>query len=312
MIPTLFRIPTIDLGLFTIPSFPVGSYMVMMTLGFLSGWWFLRQGYARRGYPLRLATDLVIVAALTGLIGARVLSVLENWDIFMQNPLGVLLGSGGLIWYGGVVLAVPSCIYFAWRDGLSPIRAFDCSAPSMAAGYAFGRLGCHLSGDGCYGQVTNMPWGMAYPNGAVPTLDPVHPTPIFEAIFSFSVAALIGWSDSRRRLKPGSLIALFFILHGLGRFAVEWIRRNPRYWFGEGFMHRIELDEYLAGEFGLSMAQWISIGMMIGGGIALYYFQKRKVDWAGIETESETETETERSDVSAEAESEADPSKPSS
>ena len=79
------------------------------------------------------------------------------------------------------------------------------------------------------------------------TLDLVHPTPIFEAIFSFSVAAFLGWFDSRRRLKPGSLIALFFVLHGLGRFSIEWIRRNPRYWFGEGFMHRIELDEYLQG-----------------------------------------------------------------
>ncbi len=265
MIPTLFRIPRIDLWLFEIPSFPVGSYAVMMTCGFLAGWWFLRQGYTRRGYPLRLATDLIIVAALTGLIGARLLSVAENWDIFIQNPVGVLLGSGGLTWYGGVMLAVPACIYLTWRDGLSPLKCFDCTAPGMSVGYAFGRLGCHLSGDGCYGMPTSLPWGMAYPRGAVPVYEPVHPTPIYEAIIAFGVAAFLGWRDTDRRLKPGTLIALFFVLHGVSRLAVEFIRINPRYWFGAGGIVTLDWEEYLAGSFGLSLSQWVSVAMILGG-----------------------------------------------
>ncbi len=265
MIPTLFRIPAIDLGFYTIPAFPIGSYAVMMTCGFITGWWFLRQAYARRGYPLRLATDMVIVAALTGLIGARVLSVIEHWDIFMQNPVGVLLGSGGLVWYGGVLVAVPSCIYLTWRDGLSPLKAFDATAPGMSAGYAFGRLGCHLSGDGCYGIQTSLPWGMAYPRGAVPTFDPVHPTPIYEAIVAFGLAAFLSWYDGNRKLKPGTLIATFFVLHGVFRLLVEFLRRNKRYWFGDGFIERFELTEYLDGRFGLSMSQWISLVMITAG-----------------------------------------------
>ena len=265
MIPTLFRIPAIDLGFYTIPSFPIGSYAAMMTCGFIAGWWFLRQAYSRRGYPLRLATDMAIVAALTGLIGARILSVLENWDIFLQNPLGVLLGSGGLVWYGGVILAVPSCIYLVWRDGLHPIRAFDSTAAGMSAGYAFGRLGCHLSGDGCYGIPTNLPWGMTYPRGAVPSFVAVHPTPIYEAILAFGLAAFLSWRDSRRDLKPGQLIAMFFVLHGSCRLIVEFIRRNKRYWFGEGFIDRFEVAEYLDGRFGLSMSQWVSLVLITVG-----------------------------------------------
>ena len=289
MIPTLFRIPGIDLGLFEIPAFPVGSYAAMMTCGFLGGWWFLRQGYSRRGYPLRLATDLIIVAALTGLIGARLLSVAENWDIFIQNPVGVLLGSGGLTWYGGLLLAIPACSYLAHRDGLSVIRVFDSAAPGLSVGYAFGRLGCHLSGDGCYGIATSLPWGMAYPKGAVPVFEAVHPTPIYEAILAFGIAAFLGWRDTGRRLKPGSLISLFFILHGITRLSVEFIRRNDRYWFGEGGIKVIDFQEFLAGTFGLSLSQWVSVGMILGGSLWLWYALKKPVEPGQNDSDEEGE-----------------------
>ena len=276
MIPTLFRIPAIDLGFYTIPAFPVGSYALMMTCGFVVGWWFLRQAYSRRGYPLRLSTDLVIVAALTGLIGARVLSVLENWDIFMQNPMGVLLGSGGLVWYGGVLLAVPCCLYLAHRDGLHMIKTFDAVAPGLSVGYAFGRLGCHLSGDGCYGIPTSLPWGMAYPRGAVKVFEPVHPTPIYEAILAFGLAAFLSWLDGRKRLKPGTLISLFLVIHGVLRLSVEFIRRNKRYWFDDGGFVRFEYTEYLDGRFGLSMSQWVSVGTIAAGLVWLWLIKRRK------------------------------------
>ncbi len=301
MIPTLFRIPRIDLWLFEIPSFPVGSYAVMMICGFLAGWWFLRQGYARRGYPLRLATDLVIVAALTGLIGARLLSVAENWGIFMTNPVGVLLGSGGLTWYGGLLLAVPSCIYLVWRDGLSPVKCFDCTAPGLSVGYAFGRLGCHLSGDGCFGMPTELPWGMIY-KAAPKDFDfaryqPVHPTPIYEAIVAFGVAAYLGWRDSDRKLRPGFLIALFFVLHGISRFVVEFIRVNERYWFDSGGLRVADWQEYLAGSFGLSLSQWVSIAMIIAGAVWLWRIRKGRGDGrSDSEAVAVSETVTEPTD----------------
>ena len=284
MIPTLFRIPSIDLGFYTIPSFPIGSYAAMMILGFISGWWFLRQAYARRGYPLRLSTDLIIVGALTGLIGARVLSVLENWDIFMQNPLGVLLGSGGLVWYGGVIVAVPSCLYLAYRDGLNLTKAFDSTAAGLSSGYAFGRLGCHLSGDGCYGIPTNLPWGMTYPRGAVPSFVAVHPTPIYEAIVAFGLAAFLSWRDSRRDIEPGRLIATFLVLHGIFRLSVEFLRRNKRYWFGDGFIERFEYTEYLDGRFGLSMSQWVSIAVIAAGALWLAHLRRRSAAAGVAET----------------------------
>jgi phosphatidylglycerol:prolipoprotein diacylglycerol transferase len=104
------------------------------------------------------------------------------------------------------------------------------AATPLALGYAIGRIGCQLSGDGDYGTASDLPWAMSYPDGAVPTNERVQPTPIYESISM----ALIAWAlwTLRDRFAPGLLFALYLVLSGVERFLVEFLRRNDEVWAG--------------------------------------------------------------------------------
>ena len=98
------------------------------------------------------------------------------------------------------------------------------AAPALALGYAIGRCGCQLSGDGDYGKPWNGPWAMSYPNGTVPTEQTVHPTPIYETL-AMGLGAWILW-QLRDRVRAGVLFALYLVYAGTERFLVEFLRRN--------------------------------------------------------------------------------------
>jgi phosphatidylglycerol:prolipoprotein diacylglycerol transferase len=110
------------------------------------------------------------------------------------------------------------------------LQLLDLCSPALAMGYAVGRIGCQVSGDGDYGKATDLPWGMAYPNGAVPTTEVVHPTPIYETV----TMGLLAWALWRARdaFRPGVLFAFYLTGAGLERLLVEFIRRNSRCWQG--------------------------------------------------------------------------------
>ena len=110
-----------------------------------------------------------------------------------------------------------------WRDFLS-LALLDVAATPLALGYAVGRIGCQLSGDGDYGIHSTLPWAMAYPKGTVPTTLKVHPTPVYETL-AVGLIALILW-QLRDRLSGGRLFALYLVLTGIERVLVEIIRRN--------------------------------------------------------------------------------------
>jgi len=119
----------------------------------------------------------------------------------------------------------------------------DATAPALAVGYAIGRIGCQLAGDGCYGIPTDLPWGMAYPQGVVPPLEKVHPTPVYETLMGLMIFGLL-WGMRKRFPQPGLAFCLYLVLAGLAHFLVEFIRRNPKLLWG------------------LSDDQLISLGMM--------------------------------------------------
>ena len=111
------------------------------------------------------------------------------------------------------------------------LRTLDLAAPAAAIGYGIGRIGCFLSGDGCYGIPTNLPWGMSFPNGIEPTFVRVHPTPLYE----LAAGLLIGWWLWWRGGKPrgtGAIVGEYLLLSGIARFLVEFIRRNPKVLWG--------------------------------------------------------------------------------
>jgi phosphatidylglycerol:prolipoprotein diacylglycerol transferase len=134
---------------------------------------------------------------------------------------------------------------WAWRRRVLDLTTLDVASVPLAAGYAIGRIGCQLAGDGDYGKDWDGPWAMAYPHGTVPTTTPVHPTPVYETL-AMGLVALVLWR-LRHRWRPGTLFGLYLILAGAERFLVEFLRRNP--------------DELL----GLTQPQLLSVVMMAGG-----------------------------------------------
>jgi phosphatidylglycerol:prolipoprotein diacylglycerol transferase len=126
----------------------------------------------------------------------------------------------------------------------------DLAGLCLSIGQAIGRIGCQLSGDGDYGIPTDLPWGMSYPNGVVPTTERVHPTPIYESAMYFLIFAGL-WAQRGRPHPRGNLFAQYLLFTGAVRFAVEFVRRNP-----------------VVG-LGLTVAQWVSLVSMALGAALL-------------------------------------------
>src|SRR4051794_41478091 len=203
------------------------------------------RGLTRIGRSPDLAYELVFAALVGGLIGAKLWYVLENGGAFFSGT--------GLVFYGGLIGGALAVLAWARYRNELDLTLCDVIAPSLAAAYAIGRIGCQLSGDGDYGKDWDGPWAMAYPHGTVPTTTPVHPTPVYETL-TMGLVAILLWRW-RHRWRPGTLFALWAVLAGVERFLVEFIRRNP-----------VEL-------IGLTQPQLISIVMVVLGAAGLLWLR---------------------------------------
>jgi phosphatidylglycerol:prolipoprotein diacylglycerol transferase len=206
------------------------------------------------GRPVDWSYEIVFAALIGGLIGARGYYLLQN---HASLTLGDVFGGSGLIWYGGLVGGTIAVLVWARRRDFVSLALVDLAAPGLALGYAIGRIGCQVSGDGDYGRASDLPWAMGYPHGTVPT-DPgvtVHPTPIYETL-TMGLVALLLWR-LRDRVRPGVLFASYLVLGGLERFLVEFVRRNA--------------DVAL----GLTAAQLESVGMLVVGLVWLAVLVRR-------------------------------------
>lgn len=202
------------------------------------------------GKPVDWAYEMVFAALIGGLVGARLYWIAGNLDQVGDDFVGNVFGGSGLVWFGGGLGGAAGVLLWARRKGMFNLQLLDICSPALAIGYAVGRIGCQVSGDGDYGQPTDLPWGMAYPDGVVPTTDVVHPTPIYETLSM----CLVGWWLWRQRdaYKPGVLFGFYLILAGAERLLVEFVRRN---------------DAVLAG---LTEAQLLSLVMMLAGAVWLW------------------------------------------
>ncbi|HET8640083.1 MAG TPA: prolipoprotein diacylglyceryl transferase family protein, partial [Solirubrobacterales bacterium] len=171
------------------------------------------------------------------------------------DSLSDLFGGAGFVWYGGLIGGALGVLLWAWYRDFLGLGLLDLVAPALALGYAIGRCGCQLSGDGDYGKAWDGPWAMSYPNGTEPTERAVHPTPIYETL-AMGLGAWLLW-QLRDRFRPGVLFAIYLIYAGVERFLVEFIRRNT--------------DVAL----GLTQAQLESVAMMLAGSLWLYAVRRR-------------------------------------
>ena len=238
----LFGIPLKTFGLFFGVSFVVSGLIVARRLKEL-------------GKPVDWAYEMVFAALVGGLLGGRLYWLVAHPDKF--GDIGAIFGGSGLVWYGGALGGAAGVLLWAWRKGMFNTLLLDLCSPALAMGYAVGRIGCQISGDGDYGTPTDVPWGMAYPDGVVPTNDVVHPTPIYETL----AMGLVAWALWRARdaFRPGVLFAFYLVLAGAQRLLVEFVRRNEPVFAGLTEAQLFSVVMLVAG------LAWIAIAVRRGG-----------------------------------------------
>ncbi len=247
-------IPFLKLG-----PLQLSTYGLMVWLGLVFGYQVLAADLRRRKLPGDPVT-MILWLAVAGLAGSKLWHVLETPAAFFADPLGRLFSSTGFAWYGAAVGGLGALFLLARHYKVAQLAMLDVAAPAAALGYAIGRIGCLLSGDGDYGIPTSLPWGMSFPEGLVPTTERVHPTPIYEFLAGAATFWFLWKSGGRALRQPrpvGEVAAQYFLLSGLARFLVEFIRINPR------------------SIFGFTNAQVASLAFMIAGAVLLLVVRQR-------------------------------------
>ncbi|MCX7878358.1 MAG: prolipoprotein diacylglyceryl transferase [Ignavibacteria bacterium] len=268
--------------LFDIGPIPVYSYGLMLGISFIVASWILSKEFKRKGLDENYAVNITFIALIGGIVGSKLLYVIEEWNSIMSKPVGKIFSTDGLFspagltWYGGFILATVLIYLYTRSKKISFMKVADAASPSLAIGYGIARIGCHLSGDGDYGLPVSefmswVPWGTDYSKGTLPpsvafrdteiaekfggvvpdnTL--CHPTPVYEFIMGIIILAIL-WKVRKKFSREGKLFGLYLILSGLARFLVEFIRLNPKI------------------AIGLSEAQLISVVLIILG---IWFYNK--------------------------------------
>jgi len=211
-------------------------------------------------FPHQITMNIVMIAALSGIVGAKIFDILENFDSFMKDPLDQLFSTGGFTFYGGLILGTLSVGIYIRKRGISILQMLDSGAPAILAAYAVGRMACMLSGDGCWGIPNPEPqpewlaflpdwmWAYNFPHNVIKEgiqisgcngeycymLDvPVFPTPFYESSLS-ALFFLIVWFVQNKIKAPGTMFFIAIGLNGIARFFIEKIRVNNEYHIGGG------------------------------------------------------------------------------
>ncbi|HEX8207929.1 MAG TPA: prolipoprotein diacylglyceryl transferase family protein [Solirubrobacteraceae bacterium] len=227
------------------------TFGIFFALNFLAWGAMAARRFRELGKSEDLAYEMVFAALGGGIVGAKVYWAIDNGEFTFSG----LFSGSGLTWYGGLAGGAIAVIAWAkWRGVFTPYL-LDIAGIGLALGYAIGRIGCQVSGDGDYGEPSDLPWAMAYPDGVVPTDAEVHPTPIYESV----TMGLVAWFLWRLRdaARPGGLFALYLVFAGVERFLVEFVRRND------------------AAVAGLTTAQLISVAMAVAGVVWVAVLQRR-------------------------------------
>jgi phosphatidylglycerol:prolipoprotein diacylglycerol transferase len=238
MYPELFRIPFLD--------WPVSSFGAAMATAFLVGYWIAIPRMREEGLDPEDAANMLIWIMFGGVFGAKLYYAID-FAVRGEAPFfASLFSRAGMTFYGGLMGGALAGVLGCRHYKIAIVPFANVAAISVAIGQAIGRIGCFLVGDD-YGRATDLPWGIAFPNGLPPVHYPVHPTQLYEAAWLSLVTGFL-WM---RRKKSPSLIGEFLFLNGAGRTVIEHWRVNPR----------VALD--------LSEAQWIGVALMAVG-IALW------------------------------------------
>ena len=253
-----------------IGNFSIRWYGVMAAIGFIWGAWIINKFKDHARINEEQATAAVLIAAVGGLIGARIFYVVQYFDQFRRNLWGMLMiFNGGLVFYGGFFLAIAALFVYCRVKKIDFIRLLDVFSVALPLGHAMGRVGCFLNGC-CYGKMTSSCLAVNYPiydfKRNVMIISPVHPVQLYEAAASLLVFVIM-FSVMKKylntgKLKPGIMASSYLIVYGFLRFGDEFFRGDhaPNYLL-DGWM---------------TPAQVIGLGIIPVGVAALFYFKCKK------------------------------------
>jgi phosphatidylglycerol:prolipoprotein diacylglycerol transferase len=237
-------------------------------------------------HPYQHIGNLTLLAALTGIIGAKIFHNLENWGDFVKDPWGSLFSFSGLTMYGGLICASIACIWYGRKHKIPTLHLIDSAAPALMLGYAVGRIGCQVAGDGDWGINNLNPkpswlswapdwvWAYDYRHNVLSEgvrladcvqekycyhlVPSVYPTPFYETLMCL-ILFFVLWSVRKRITTPGVLFSLYILLNGIERFFIEKIRVNTLY--------------HVNG-FAFTQAELISTIFILLGISGIFYFRK--------------------------------------
>lgn len=226
MIPVIFHIGPI----------PINSFGLMIVCCFFAGGQRLALSLQKAGEDPLLAEKMIFWGVLGGVGGARLNYVLTRYTDFLNDPFWTLFGAAGFVFYGGFICAVFAEYILLRTEGKPFLRFADITSPTLAIGYAVGRIGCHLSGDGDYGKVTDSLLGFRYELGVAPSAPGVfvHPTPMYESLLSLLFAWLLVSLERRNAFSDvaGRRFGIYLALAGIARFCIEFLRIEPIVYHG--------------------------------------------------------------------------------
>lgn len=254
--------------LFTILGYPVQSYGFFVALGYLCGLFYLVHLARVRNQPVDFFLDLAFVGVVSGIIGARILFILTNLDHYTRFPIEAFyVWNGGLVFYGGFLLAIPFCVLFTRWKKRGYEETYDMIVAPLTLGHAIGRIGC-LGAGCCHGSVTSVPWALRFNSELVDKSIrglPLHPTQIYEAVILGAFSICAGLYLKSRDYKVGKLYPAYMFVYGVGRFIVEIYRGDSV----RGFV----------GHTGLSTSQGVALLVVLGSLPFVYknYFYKRSL-----------------------------------
>ncbi len=236
-------------------------------------------------HPFELVGNMTMVAAVSGIIGAKIFHNLENMGEFLADPIGQLIAFSGLTFYGGLIAGAGAVIWYARKYKINILHLIDAAAPSLMIAYGIGRIGCQMSGDGDWGIDNLAPkpewmsflpdwmWSYTFPhnviNAGIPIegcvgnfcnelANPVWPTAFYEVVMATLIFAFL-WSIRKQIKVPGVLFFIYLAFNGVERFFIEKVRINTEY--------------NILG--GITQAEIISFSLVLTGIVGALYLYKR-------------------------------------
>ena len=258
--------------LFHFGDFFLPTYGLLVALGVLAGLQVSVRLAARKGVDGEKISNLVVLCALTGLLGAKIAMILFDWESHYSKNIGDIFSVSTLqaagVFQGGLVLAIGFSWWYMRKHKMPFLATADLLAPGIAIGHGIGRLGCFAAGC-CWGGECDRAWAVVFRNPAaaeltgVPLGVPLHPTQLYEAFAEFVIFGLL-WKRAGWNLRPGAQIGFYLVMYSLVRFGVEFVRSHA-----QGLLA------------GLSLTQWMSLGFVALG--AWYWYQSRDGNMAVVE-----------------------------